>query len=166
MAIIFIGIGSNEGDRLTIFQDALLQLKRNLGIFMHASSVYETEPWGFESSQSFYNAALQFETEHSPKEVLNILKYIENQAGRTRINQEGYQNRTLDLDLLYYDDLLINDADLVVPHPRIGERNFVLMPLSEIDAEWIDPVHQLSIQQLIDASTDTSQVEKLKLQFS
>ena len=165
MAIIFIGIGSNEGDRLSIFQHALLQLKRNLGIFMHNSSIYETEPWGIESSQSFYNAALQFETEHSPKEVLNILKYIENQAGRTRINQEGYQNRTLDLDLLYYDDLLINDADLVVPHPRIGERNFLLMPLSEIDGSWKDPFHNKTIQQLLESSSDESTVKKLDLDF-
>ena len=92
MAIIYIGIGSNEGDRLSIFKNALLQLKRNLGIFMHSSSIYETEPWGFESSQSFYNAALQFETEHSPQEVLNMLKYIENQAGRKRTPKGSASN--------------------------------------------------------------------------
>ncbi len=165
MAIIYIGIGSNEGDRLSILQAAGLQLKKNLGIFMHSSSIYETEPWGFESSQPFYNAVLQFETEHNPREVLNITKYIENQAGRKRDPETGYQNRTLDLDILYYDDQLIEEADLVVPHPKINERNFVLLPLAEIAPNWKDPVHQLTIQQLLDSSEDTCIVKKLDLDF-
>lgn len=165
MALIFIGIGSNEGDRLSTLQDARLQLKRNLGIFMHSSSIYETEPWGFESNLSFYNAVLQFETEHSPREVLNILKFIENQAGRKRSPEKGYENRTLDLDILYYDDQLINEADLVVPHPKLHERNFVLLPLAEIDANWIDPNHQQPIEQLIKSSKDACEVKKLDLEF-
>lgn len=166
MAIIYIGIGSNEGDRLSIFKNALLQLKRNLGIFMHSSSIYETEPWGFESSQSFYNAAFQFETEHSAQEVMNMLKFLENQAGRTRTGEAGYQNRTLDLDLLYYGDLLINEPDLIVPHPRIGQRLFVLLPLAEIDEDWLDPQQQKTVKELIVSCADESDVKKTDLKFS
>ncbi|MDD2983754.1 MAG: 2-amino-4-hydroxy-6-hydroxymethyldihydropteridine diphosphokinase [Crocinitomicaceae bacterium] len=165
MAIIYIGIGSNEGDRLSIFQDALLQLKRNLGIFMHNSSIYETEPWGFESSASFYNAVLQFETEHGPLEVLNILQFIEKQAGRKRSEEAVYENRTLDLDLLYYDDQQIDEANLIVPHPKISERNFVLLPLAEINPDWIDPKHEKTIQELIEVTEDKSEVKKLNLNF-
>ena len=159
-------MGSNEGDRLTILRDALLQLKRNLGIFMHSSSIYETEPWGFESNQSFYNAVLQFETEHSPQVVLNILKFIENQAGRKRIKSTGYEDRTLDLDILYYDDQLINEVDLIVPHPKINERNFVLLPMAEIDSNWFDSRQNKSIQTMIDETQDTSEVKKLDIDFS
>jgi 2-amino-4-hydroxy-6-hydroxymethyldihydropteridine diphosphokinase len=165
MAIIYIGIGSNDGDRIAIFQNALLQLKRNMGIFMHNSSIYETEPWGFESNQPFYNAVLQFETEHSPCEVLNILQYIEKQAGRKRSEQAGYENRPLDLDLLYYDDLIIEEPDLIVPHPKISERNFVLLPFAEINPNWMDCKLQKTIQMLIMSSTDTSEVKKLNLDF-
>ena len=165
MAIIYIGIGSNEGDRLAILKDALLQLKRNLGIFMESSSLYETEPWGFESSQTFYNCVLKFETEHGPQELLNILQYIEKQAGRTKNDTVNQQNRTLDLDLLYYDNQIIEDANLTVPHPKISERNFVLMPLAEINGELIDPVHQKSIQDLLKESNDTNSVNRIDHDF-
>ena len=165
MAIIFIGMGSNEGDRLCILQEALLQLKRNLGIFMHGSSIYESEPWGFESDQPFFNTVVQFETEHLPQEVMNVLKYIENQSGRTRTDDSGYENRTLDLDLLYYDQQIINDVDLIIPHPRIHLRNFVLQPLVEIAPQWMDPIQQKSIVELLAITSDAGNVKKLDLQF-
>lgn len=165
MAIIFIGMGSNEGDRLTILQEALLQLKRNLGIFMHSSSIYESEPWGFESDQPFYNAVVQFETEHLPQEVMNVLKYIENQAGRTRKSDSNYENRTLDLDLLYYDQEVINEIDLILPHPRIHLRKFVLQPLVEIAPQWVDPIQQKSIVELLAITSDTGNVKKLDHPF-
>lgn len=165
MAIIFIGMGSNEGDRLTILQEALLQLKRNLGIFMHSSSIYESEPWGFESDQPFYNAVVQFETEHLPQEVMNVLKYIENQAGRTRKSDSNYENRTLDLDLLYYDQEVINEIDLIIPHPRIHLRKFVLQPLVEIAPQWVDPIQQKSIVELLAITSDTGNVKKLDHPF-
>lgn len=165
MAIIFIGMGSNEGDRLTILQEALLQLKRNLGIFMHSSSIYESEPWGFESDQPFYNAVVQFETEHLPQEVMNVLKYIENQSGRTRKDDSSYENRTLDLDLLYYDQEVMNEVDLIIPHPRIHLRKFVLQPLVEIAPQWVDPIQQKSIIELLAITSDTGNVKKLDHPF-
>ncbi len=163
MALIYIGIGSNEGNRFAILQEAILQLKRNLGVFLQNSSLYETEPWGFDSNQSFYNGVLKFETEHGPKEVLNILQYIEKQAGRKQKSSAGYEDRTLDLDLLYYDNQLIQEEGLVVPHPKISERNFVLFPMAEIDADFVDPAHQKTIRLLIQESNDTSAVEKIDL---
>ena len=166
MAIIFIGLGSNEGNSIQILHDAYLDLKKNVGYLMESSSIYETAPWGFESKNSFLNAVLKFETNHTPEEILNILQYLETKAGRKRNESENYTDRTLDLDLLYYDNLISNQQELVLPHPRISERLFVLKPMVEIDAEWIDVRHQKSVKQLLEETTDSSFLEKSsKLNF-
>lgn len=156
MAIVFIGIGSNEGDSMQILQDALLDLKKNLGIYLKSSSVYETEPIGFDSSNLFLNAVLKFETTHLPAEVLNMLLYIENKAGRKRTEGVRHADRTLDLDLLYYDDLLVDEVNLNIPHPRISERKFVLEPLSEIDPDWFDVRTQQTAREMLIFTNDHS----------
>jgi 2-amino-4-hydroxy-6-hydroxymethyldihydropteridine diphosphokinase len=160
MAIIFIGLGSNEGTSIQILRDAYLDLKKNVGYLMESSSIYETAPWGFESQNSFLNAVLKFETNHTPEEILNILQYLETKAGRKRNESENYTDRTLDLDLLYYDNIVSEKEELVLPHPRISERLFVLKPMVEIDAEWIDARHQKSMKQLLDDTTDISAIKK------
>lgn len=160
MAIIFIGLGSNEGDSFQILSDAYLDLKKNVGYLIVSSSIYETAPWGFESQNSFLNAVLKFETNHTPEEILNILQYLETKAGRKRNDSENYSDRTLDLDLLYYDDLISDREDLEIPHPRISERLFVLKPMVEIDAEWIDVRHNKSMKQLLNDTMDSSSLEK------
>jgi len=160
MAIIFIGLGSNEGDSIQILRDAYLDLKKNVGYLIESSSIYESAPWGFESKNSFLNAVLKFETNHTPDEILNILQYLETKAGRKRNESENYNDRTLDLDLLYYDKLISDSKDLQIPHPRISERLFVLKPMVEIDAEWIDVRHKKSLNQLLDETTDISTIEK------
>lgn len=161
MAIIFIGLGSNEGDRLRILRNAAAQLRKNLGILIASSSVYETEPWGFASEHTFYNAVMKFETEHKPEEVLRILQYLENQAGRTRSDTDHYADRSLDLDLLYYDDLLSDATDLQVPHPRISVRNFVLFPLHETDPDWLDVRTQKTVREMTPGVKDSGKIEKL-----
>lgn len=160
MAIIFIGLGSNEGDSFQILSDAYLDLKKNVGYLIAISSIYETEPWGFASKNTFLNAVLKFETNHTPEEIMNILQYLETKAGRKKNNSENYADRTLDLDLLYYDDLIFEKEELTVPHPRISERLFVLNPMVEIDAEWIDVRHKKSVKQLLNETKDNSFIEK------
>jgi 2-amino-4-hydroxy-6-hydroxymethyldihydropteridine diphosphokinase len=160
MAIIFIGLGSNEGDSFQILSDAYLDLKKNVGYLIASSSIYETAPWGFESQNSFLNAVLKFETNHTPEEILNILQYLETKAGRKRNDSENYSDRTLDLDLLYYNDLISDREELEIPHPRISERLFVLKPMVEIDAEWIDVRHNKSMKQLLNDTMDSSLIEK------
>ena len=160
MAIIFIGLGSNEGDSIQILRDAYLDLKKNVGYLIESSSIYESAPWGFESKNSFLNAVLKFETNHTPDEILNILQYLEAKAGRKKNDSENYADRTLDLDLLYYDNLVSDSIHLQVPHPRISERLFVLKPMVEIDAEWIDVRHKKSLNQLLDETKDISAIEK------
>ncbi len=160
MAIIFIGLGSNEGDSFQILSDAYLDLKKNVGYLIASSSIYESSPWGFESENSFLNAVLKFETNHTVEEIMNILQYLESKAGRKRNESENYTDRTLDLDLLYYDNLISDEEELTIPHPRISERLFVLNPMVEIDAEWIDARHNKSIKQLLEETTDSSFIEK------
>ncbi len=166
MAIIFIGLGSNEGNSIQILRDAYLDLKKNVGYLMESSSIYETAPWGFESTNSFLNAVLKFETNHTPEEIMNILQYLESKAGRKRNDSENYSDRTLDLDLLYYDNLISDKEELILPHPRISERLFVLKPMVEIGAEWIDARHEKSMKQLLEETEDISEIEKSsKLNF-
>ncbi len=160
MAIIFIGIGSNEGDSFQILSNAYLDLKKNVGYLIAGSSIYESAPWGFESENSFLNAVLKFETNHTAEEIMNILQYLETKAGRKRNKSANYSDRTLDLDLLYYDDLISEKKELTIPHPRISERLFVLNPMVEIDAEWIDIRHGKSVKQLLQETTDSSFIEK------
>lgn len=165
MAIIFIGLGSNEGNRMQILRDALLDLRKNLGIHLKSSSVYETPPWGFESDHSFLNAVVKFETTHLPEEVLNILHYLESKAGRNRIPGKNYVDRTLDLDLLYYDDLIIESEKLILPHPRISSRKFVLVPMNEMDPEWMDAREKKMIRELLPATSDLSEIKLFEESF-
>jgi 2-amino-4-hydroxy-6-hydroxymethyldihydropteridine diphosphokinase len=160
MAIIFIGLGSNEGDSFQILSDAYLDLKKNVGYLIASSSIYESAPWGFESENSFLNAVLKFETNHTAEEIMNILQYLEIKAGRKRNESANYSDRTLDLDLLYYDDLMSEKEELTIPHPRISERLFVLNPMVEIDAEWIDVRHSKSVKQLLNETKDSTFIEK------
>ncbi len=167
MAIIFIGLGSNEGNSIQILRDAYLDLKRNVGYLIESSSIYESAPWGFESKNGFLNAVLKFETNHTPAEILNILQYLETKAGRKRNESKNYSDRTLDLDLLYYDYLISENSNLEIPHPRISERLFVLKPMVEIDAEWIDARHKKSLKQLLEETKDNSIIKKSsKLKFN
>lgn len=133
MADVFISLGSNMGDRLLNLKNAIdkIQSIENTRV-LSKSSVYETEPWGLENQDSFLNMCIRIETILSPTELLQRLLGIELELGRKRIIRWG--PRTIDLDILIYDDVNIEEDDLVIPHPRITERAFVLIPLSEIAA--------------------------------
>lgn len=158
MPIIFIGLGSNQGDKIAILESAVSSIKKNLGMFLKASSVYETAPWGFESPHIFFNAVVKLETEHTPTEVLNILNYIETLHGRNRSETDHYTDRTLDLDLLYYDQEIIDNERLTIPHPKISERKFVLVPMYEIDPLWTDVITKKTIKEMLDSTVDNSEI--------
>ena len=111
------------------------------------SSVYETEPWGFESKKRFYNQVLSVKTSLLPEEILRITRGIEHQLGRKE-SGTGYADRYIDIDILFYDDLIIAEEKLVIPHPLLQERDFVLWPLAEIDSGFIHPVLKQSIDEL------------------
>jgi 2-amino-4-hydroxy-6-hydroxymethyldihydropteridine diphosphokinase len=146
MAIIYIGIGSNLGDKEGNCKTAIERLSKNGIAVKKISSPYRTKPWGVEDQPDFVNMAVKAETNINPSELLPILKTIEKEMGR----QDGVRwgPRLIDLDLLFYDDLVFSCDELAIPHPLLHEREFVLLPMTEIAAEFVHPVLKATIKQL------------------
>jgi 2-amino-4-hydroxy-6-hydroxymethyldihydropteridine diphosphokinase len=155
VATAYIALGANLGDRLATLQAAVAEL-RALGTDVAASSVYETEPVGYLDQPPFLNAVVRLDTELSPIELLNQLHRIENAHARVR----SFKNapRTLDLDLLLYDQRIIDAPDLTVPHPRMADRAFVLVPLAEIAPDVIHSASGKTIRELSNAIGSTADV--------
>ena len=130
---IYLGLGSNLGDRQGNISRAYAEIEKLIGTIVRQSALYESEPWGFESDNSFINSVICCETTLSPHEVLKKTQSIERQLGRTQKSVDGhYHDRTIDIDILLYDDLTVNEPDLKIPHPLMRQRDFVMKPLSEI----------------------------------
>lgn len=130
---LYLSLGSNIGDRHALIQQALQMLDERVGSVYRISSFIETEPWGFESEHKFLNAACLVHTMMSPQDCLEETKRIEQLLGRTQKSTDGqYHDRPIDIDLLMYDDEHITQDDLVLPHPHMHERDFVMLPLREI----------------------------------
>lgn len=130
---LYLSLGSNIGDRHALIQQALQMLDERVGSVYRISSFIETEPWGFESEHKFLNAACLVHTMMSPQDCLEETKRIEQLLGRTQKSTDGqYHDRPIDIDLLMYDDEHITQDDLILPHPHMHERDFVMIPLREI----------------------------------
>lgn len=160
MHSIIILLGSNQGNSKDLIIKAELLLQAQLGKCIKASSVYESEAWGFESETNFLNRVLVIETKLKPYEILGISLDIENELGRKR-NTKEYSSRTMDIDLLFYDDQIIEENDLEIPHPRLHLRRFTLAPLAEILPDFIHPKIKKTIRELLDSCTDNSNINKL-----
>jgi 2-amino-4-hydroxy-6-hydroxymethyldihydropteridine diphosphokinase len=154
---VFLGLGSNLGDRAAFLQGAVDALKQVNGVkVVWCSSVYDTEPYGRKDQAAFLNAAVEIETALSPAELFPSLKRIEHQIGRT--SSERWGPREIDIDLLLYDGLVYEDDHLKVPHPELARRKFVLIPLREIAPDLIHPVSGYTVEDLAQSSDDTSRV--------
>ncbi len=130
---VYFSIGSNIGNRKRLVREAIALLDERVGEVTRQSSLVETEPWGFVSPNKFINACVCCLTTLSPRQLLAITQRIERELGRTQKTQDGqYHDRIIDIDILLYDDLRVNDPDLVIPHPHMEERSFVMDPLREI----------------------------------
>lgn len=148
MSDVFIGLGSNVGNREKNVIDAVELLRKEKGIMVKkVSSLYETEPEGVEDQEWFINAVANIETSIMPLELLRTLKNIESLMGRERTIRWG--PRKIDMDILLYGSLVINCPDLTIPHPLMHRRAFVLVPLAEIAPEVIHPVLNESIRDLL-----------------
>ncbi|MBX2965911.1 MAG: 2-amino-4-hydroxy-6-hydroxymethyldihydropteridine diphosphokinase [Cyclobacteriaceae bacterium] len=159
MANVFFLLGSNLGDKNRWLAGARQQISRHIGSIVTASSVYKTAAWGNESQDDFYNQVIEVKTTQKPREVLQMIQKIEIQAGRKRIEKWGA--RTLDIDILFWDDNVISSQDLQVPHPGIPHRRFTLIPLEEIAPDMVHPTLQKSIRQLLVDCKDGLMVERL-----
>ena len=130
---VYLGLGSNLADKQRNIRVAVEKIGELIGHVESQSALHITAPWGFESDNMFVNAAVKCVTTLSPREVLNNTKAIEQQMGRTTKSVDGaYHDRVIDIDILIYDDIHINEPDLVIPHPLMHQRDFVMKPLKEI----------------------------------
>lgn len=148
MSIVYIGLGSNIGNREENCKLAIRLLKENGIRVKKQSGMFETEPWGVKNQPMFINMAIEIETGKKPDELLGILKNIEKQMGRTETLKWG--QRVIDLDILLYSDLIIETPQLEIPHPFMHEREFVLKPLAEIAPHKKHPVSGKTIKEMFD----------------
>lgn len=150
MAIVYLSLGSNSGDRIGFVQQATSLLAAADGItIVRTSAFYETEPWGMESENWFVNAVVEIKTTLSPRDLLKECQRIEKQLGRQhKSSNKGYADRTIDIDILFYNKDIINEDDLVIPHKYLHLRAFTLVPLLELIPNFEHPVLHRTISEL------------------
>lgn len=163
MNIVYFSLGSNEGNRLLYLQQANQYIEHKIGTIEKISSFYETEPWGFEDATPFINQVIKVNTALSPKKILERALLIEKLLGRQRIETpQNYSRRTLDIDILFIDNKIINQEHLIVPHKHLHQRNFVLEPMCEIAPNFVHPFFMQTVLDLKNKCTDHTGVKKLK----
>lgn len=143
--IVFLGVGANVGDKKKNLEKAIEKLKREISD-IQVSKFYETEPWAYKNQDKFLNAAIRGTTFLAPSELLKLIKLIEKEIGRVKRFKWG--PREIDIDILFYDDLVHKDDSLIVPHPFLQERKFVLEPLMDLDPDFVHPIFKKTVQQL------------------
>lgn len=158
----YISLGSNKGDAFKNLQLAIDAIHIKVGFVKAISRVYKTKAWGFDSDD-FNNACILVETHLSAKKLLKVMLDIERELGRQRTNIEGYQSRTIDLDILFFNDEIIELPNLVLPHRHMHQRNFVLVPLKDIAGQLIHPILEKDVTTLLNECEDDLQVEPINI---
>jgi len=158
--IFYIALGSNEGNRIDLLQAAIDQIHLQIGDIKKISRVYETPSWGFKGN-AFLNACLAVNSRISAEKVLQLLLEIEVSLGRKRGEASTYQNRTIDLDILFVGDEIIETSSLKVPHPQLQNRKFVLLPLADIAPGLFHPVFKITVKELLESSGDSSGISEV-----
>lgn len=161
----YLSLGTNQGNKLENLQNAIDIIADKVGAVLKISSVYKTASWGFDSD-NFYNIAIQVSTYHPPEKLMQILLDIENELGRIRTDGNGYSDRSIDIDILLFDEEIIFSKTLIVPHAKMLERKFVLVPLVEIASSVVHPIEKQKLSVCLQNCNDTNKIsvidEKLK----
>lgn len=154
-------LGSNLDNRIELLSTASDIIFSEIGKLIKSSSIYQSEPWGYESNNSFLNQVLHIESNNTPEETLEKCLAIESKLGRVRNNEGTYSDRSIDIDILLFDDLIISTPRLEIPHPRMHERKFCLEPLAEIAPDWLVPTLQKTTSQILAICPDSSKISIL-----
>lgn len=153
----YLLLGSNRGDRFSMLNQARELIREQTGRISQESSVFESVPWGFSDETNFLNQVICIETFFLPLDLLDRLMHIETILGRTR-NAGGYSSRLIDIDILFYDNIVLIDENLTIPHPRLHERLFTLLPLAELTEDLIHPKMHFTVGELLQQCEDKSDV--------
>ena len=156
---VYILIGGNLGDRESNLEKARTLIKSSLGEIIKISSIYETASWGINDQPHFLNQVLLLTTTFSPEKIMKEILFIEKNIGRIRSQKNA--SRIIDIDILFFNDEIIDQENLVIPHPEIQNRKFVLIPLLEIEPDLIHPVFNQTIKKLLSTSKDQLDVKRM-----
>lgn len=157
--IAYVGLGTNKGDRARNIKDGLLLIDAHAEMNIHSiSSIYETLPFGYKQQENFYNLAMKISTVLTPIDLLIELKNIEIKMGR--VSPVKWGPREIDLDILFYNDLVFSDEIITLPHEGIQNRDFVLVPLCEIEKDLVHPVYNKTVCQLLSGVTESTIISK------
>ena len=148
---IYLGLGSNLGNKRLNILRAIEMINEEIGTVSVSSSFFESKPWHFSSDEMFINAVVEANTQLSPEELLDACKDIEKKMGRVKTKENEYEDRLIDLDILFYENQTVNTERLTIPHETIEERDFVIIPMAEIAPDFVHPVLGKSIKALADS---------------
>ena len=162
--ITYLSLGTNQGNKLENLQQAINLIDDKVGAIQKISSIYKTAAWGF-SGDDFYNICIKVSTNLIPEILLNTLLYIEKELGRVRTNQVGYQNRNIDIDILLFDDEIIFSKTLIIPHSKMLERKFVMIPLAEIAPNVTHPLKKKQLNICLQNCNDSTEIVKISEQL-
>jgi 2-amino-4-hydroxy-6-hydroxymethyldihydropteridine diphosphokinase len=162
MVYTYLSLGTNMGNRVENLRESIRKVDAEIGSVKSISSIFESEPWGFETPQYFLNMVIGVFTSFSPLSLLQCCKNIENMMGRAaKLPGEGYTSRPIDIDILFYGNEIISETTLVVPHQHLHNRRFVLDPLYELDPLLVHPVMQKTVEELLLVCPDKLMVKKI-----
>jgi len=160
MNLAYLLLGSNLGDKIKNISDAIALIHSSCGKIVKKSSLFESESWGFNSNDKFFNQVILIETSMSAEDLLQNILNIELLLGRVRNNTGNYNSREIDIDILFYNDEIIKQQDLKIPHPLLQERMFTLLPLNEIASELKHPLLHKTISELFTKCKDILKINK------
>jgi 2-amino-4-hydroxy-6-hydroxymethyldihydropteridine diphosphokinase len=167
MCNVILSLGSNLGNRLNNITFALKYINEKIGKILSISSIYETEPVGFQSNDNFYNLCVLVETALSPLDILMTTQNIEMEAGRMKkSNNNVYQSRVLDIDIILMDEIEVNTDNLTIPHPQLSKRKFVLVPLSEICPKFKIAKTNKTIAQMLHECEDNTSINRVNFKLN
>lgn len=160
-SMVYILLGSNQGNSIEQLKLAVQHIKGEVGSIEKSSSVYQTAAWGNTDQAPFSNQVILVRTEKNAEEVLRILLGIEKKMGRKRVVK--WEPRMIDLDILFYNDLIMEEPNLTIPHPYLHQRRFTLVPLVEIDENYVHPIFKKTMKELLESCEDKLSVEKISI---